>query len=172
MRIFTKIFLILLSAVFIFTAPFFSDPARASFWSAIRAWVAINPLEAKVSAPAEVEIGKVFKIEARALNKGGEKIENAVGEIILPDGLILIQKDPVKEIGAIPGKREKKVSWSAKGEATGKYFVSVLISGELAGQAINAEDTAGPVEIIKESARKTGPRDWLRNLFGFFRKSF
>ena len=57
--------------------------AQASLWDAIRAWVTINPLEVDVSAPAEAEIGKVFKVTAEATNKGEEKIENVKGEIFL-----------------------------------------------------------------------------------------
>lgn len=170
MRIFTKKGSILRLAVFILTALFFSNFAQASFWDTIRVWVAINPLEVRVSAPAEVEIDKVFKIEARVINKGEEKIENAKAEIFLPPELVLFQKDSVKEMGVIPGKREKKVSWSVKGGAIGNYIISVLVSGELGGQVVNAEAT--DLVEIKESLRKTGPQDWLQNLFGFFQKLF
>jgi len=111
----------------------FSSVAQASIFDMIRAWVTINPLLVDVSAPAEVEINKVFKIEAKIINKGEEKIEKAKGEIFLPSGLILLKKDPVQEIGIIPPKKEKKISWSVKGETIGSYIISVSVSGELRG---------------------------------------
>ena len=142
----------------------------ASFSGMITAWVTINPLGVVVSVPAEVETGKVFKIEARAINKGEEKIENAKGEIFLPDGLVLLGKDPVKEIGVIPGKRERGVSWQVRGKEGGSYIVSVKVSGELKGQIISAEDSA--LVEVKESVRKTGPRSWFQGFFDFFSELF
>lgn len=172
-----KKILLLLLAVFILTPFFFLgtdyfEKQLAFFSSIITAWVTINPLEAEVSAPAEVEINKVFEVEARAINKGEEKIENAKGEIFLPSGLVLIQKDPVKEIGVIPGKREKKISWSVKGEKVKmeNYIISVKVSGELKGQIISAEDST--LIEVKESVKKTGPRSRFQNFFDFFQERF
>ena len=159
-----------LLAIFILTAVFFSGSAEASFWDMIKAWVTINPLVVDVSAPKEVEIDKVFRVKARVINKGGEKIENVKGEIFLPQGLDLLQKDSVQKIGVIPGKKEKKISWPVKGEKEGSYIVSVEASGELKGQIIRAEGNT--LVEIKESLRKTGPRDWLQNFFDFFQKLF
>ena len=119
----TKLSIFLVAVLF-----FEAYVARASFLDIIRALVTINPLEVSIGTPAEAEIGKVFKVEARARNKGEEKIENAKAEIFLPPELVLIQKDPVKEIGVISGKREKKISWPVRGEIAGDYIVSVLVS--------------------------------------------
>src|SRR3989338_10174394 len=137
-------------AVFVLTAVFFPSSVQASFWDMIRAWVTVNPLAADVSAPVEVEVDKVFKVEAKIINKGGEKIENAKGEIFLPEGLVLLKKDPVQEIGIIPGKKTKKISWSVKGERLGYYFISVSASGELKGELISAESIAIKVSVVEK----------------------
>ena len=169
MRVFIKKFLPLSLAVFILIA-IFSSTAQASFWDIIKAWVTINPLEVDVFAPSEVEIDKVFKVEAKVINKGEEKIENAKGEIFLSSGLTSLKKDPVKQIGVIPGKKEKKISWSVRGEEIGNYIIAVSVSGELKGGLVSAEDST-KVEV-KESLRKTRPINWFQNLLNFFRKWF
>ena len=148
MRIFITKNLPLFLAVFILTTVFFSSPAQASFWNIIKAWVTINPLEVNLSVPLEVEINKVFKVEAKVINKGKERIEKVKGEIFLPEGLILIRKDPVQKIGVIPGKKEKKISWPVKGEKEGNYIISVRVSGELNGSELTKEVSAKVV--IKE----------------------
>ena len=167
-KILFLIFIISILSFFIFWGINYTKTNLASLIGIITARVTINPLEIQVSAPAEVEINKVFKVETRAINKGEEKIENAKGEIFLPPKLVLIQKDSVKEIGVIPGKREKKVSWSVRGEAVGNYFVSVKVSGELKGQVISAEDSTEVIKIKKE----TGPRGRFQNFFDFFQERF
>ena len=149
-----------LLAVLILTAIFFSGIigkkenywAQASLWDIIKAWVTINPLSVDVSAPEEVEINKVFKITAKAVNRGEERIENAKGEIFLPDELVLLKKDPVQKIGVIMGKKEKKISWTVKGKEIGNYFISVSASGELKGDLVSAEDST-MVKVIKPLPR-------------------
>lgn len=142
--------------------------AQASLWDMIWARVTINPLAVNVSAPAEVEVDKVFKVEAKLINKGEEKIEKAKGEIFLPPGLALLKKDPIQEIGVISPKKEKKIHWSVKGEEIGDYFILVSASGELKGEIIKAEDTT----LVK--VKKPSPRgktlEWFQNLFDFFQK--
>ena len=166
---FKKISTLFLATSFLI-AVFFPNFVQASLLDTIRALVTINPLFVNVSAPTEVEINKVFKIEAKIINKGGEKIENAEAEILLPPGLVLIHKDPVKEIEVIPGKREKKIFWSVQGKTIGNYVILVTASGELKGQIISAEGNT--LVEVKESVRKTGLRDWLQNLLGFFQERF
>ena len=168
MRVFIKKFLPLFLAVFILIAIFFAGFAQASFWDIIKAWVTINPLEVNLSAPVEVEVDKVFKVEAKAINKGEEKIENAKGEIFLPSGLTPLKKDPVKQVGVIPGKKEKKISWSVRGEEVGNYIIAVSVSGELKGGLVSAEDST-KVEV-KESLKKTQPMNWFQNFLNLFRK--
>lgn len=167
-KILFLIFIISVLSFFIFWGVNYTKINLASLSGIITAWVTINPLEVNVSAPSEVEIDKVFKVEARVINKGEEKIENARGEIFLPPELVLIQKDSAKEIGVIPGKKEKKISWSVKGEAIGSYIVSVKVSGKLKGDLISVEDSI--MVEVKESVRKTGPQSWFQNFFDFFQK--
>ena len=160
-----------LLAVFILTAIFFSGIidkretyfAQASFWNMIQAWVTINPLKINVSAPAEVEINKTFKVEAKLVNKGEEKIENARGEIFLSSELTLLKKNPVQKIGALPGKKEKKVSWAVKGEKEGNYVISVSASGELREQLVKAEDST--MVKVKLSLQKKSLWQWLQDFF-------
>lgn len=168
MRVFIKKFLPLSLTVFILIAIFFAGFAQASFWDIIKAWVTINPLEVNLSAPAEVEVDKVFKVEAKVINKGKEKIEKAKGEIFPHEGLLLLKKDSVKQIRVIPGKKEKKISWSVRGEKIGNYIITVSASGELKGGMVFAEDSI-KVEV-KESSKKPRPINWLQNLLDFFRK--
>jgi len=156
-----------LSTVFVLTAIFFSF-AQASFLDMIRAWVTINPLEVNVSAPGEVEIDKAFQVEAKVINKGEEKIENVKGEIILPEGLALLKKDPAKELGVIPGKREKKISWQVQGKKIGNYVILVLVSGELKGDIVSAQGST-LVKIGEPLPRGRG-RGWFQNLFDFLRE--
>lgn len=159
-----KISLFLL-AVFFLTAIFFSGFAQASFWDMIKAWVTINPLSVDVSTLKEVEIDKVFKVTAKIINKGGEKIENAKGEIFLPEGLVLLKKDPVQKIGIIPPRKEKKIFWSVKGEKIGDYVISVKVSGELKEKPVSAEDST-MVKIIEKGSSGGEHR------FGFFQRFF
>ena len=163
-----------LLAVLILTAIFFPGIigkkenywAQASLWDIIKAWVTINPLSVDVSIPSEVEVGKVFKVTAKAVNRGEERIENAKGEIFLPDELVLLKRDPVQKIGVIMGKKEKKISWSVKGEEIGSYFVSVSASGELRGYEVSAED--GTMIKVKKPFPKGKTWGWFQNLFDFF----
>ena len=148
-----------------------SSVVHASFFDFIRAFVTINPLEVEVSAPAEVEINKVFKVEALVINKGEVRVEKAEGEIFLPDELSIMGKNTVKKIGAISGGKEKKIIWSVRGNAVGSYVVVVSVSGEVQGDLISA-DGSGLV-VVKE---KDSPPDSLpsvfQNIFNFVRGWF
>ncbi|MCK4592115.1 hypothetical protein KAT63_01585 [Candidatus Parcubacteria bacterium] len=136
----------------------------------------MNPLEVDVSAPAEVEINKVFKVTAKVTNKGEEKIENAKGEIffsneiVLSDELILLKKNSVQKIGAIRGKKSKKVSWMVRGTKIGNYVITVTAVGELEGNLINVENSV--IVEVKKSLEKPRPRKWYQNLFDLFRRWF
>lgn len=171
MRIFAKKFLILFLAVFIVTAIFFfgkfGQPdyyfAKASLWDTIKAKVAINPLFVFVFAPAEVEIYKIFQVEAIVKNKGKEKIENAKGEIFLPPEIVIMKKDSVKDLGVIPGKKEKKISWAVKGGKKGNYVISVLVSGKLKGELVQADDST--IVTMKLSIQKKNFWQWIKEFF-------
>lgn len=141
--------------------------AQASFLDIIRALVTINPLEVDVSAPTEAEINKVFKVEAKATNKGKDKIENAKAEIFLPAGLVLLKKDSVQNMGVIRGKKDKKVSWSVKGDSVGDYIISVLVSGEVREDIVSAD--AATKVTLKEKASPPGP---FLNVFQIFFTTF
>ncbi len=136
----------------------------ASFFGVITAKVTINPLEVEVYAPGVVEINKVFQVRAKAINKGEERIENARGEIYLPEGLVLLRKDSVKKIGIIPPKKEKKMSWSVKGVKEGSYIITVSVSGELRENLVIAEGTA-KVDVKRKLSPQVRLFEWLRNFF-------
>jgi len=108
-------------------------------------------------------------VEAKAINKGEEKIENAKGEIHLSLGLVLLKKDPIQEIGVIPGKKEKKISWSVKGEEIGNYGISVKVSGELQGKELSKESGTIMVEIIEKTVPGGRARfNLFQRFFDFF----
>ena len=142
--------------------------AQASFFDFIRAFVTINPLAVEVSAPSEVEIGKVFKVDALVINKGEVRIEGVEGEIFLPEELSLVGKNTVKGAGAISGGRDKKITWSVRGDAIGSYVITVSVSGEVQGNIVSAEGSK--LVIVKEN---NPPPDRLssafQNVFNFVR---
>jgi len=145
--------------------------AQASLLDAIRAWVTINPLEVDVSSPAEAEINKTFKVTVEATNKGEEKIENVQGKIFLSEGLVLLNKKPIKKIGIIQGKKSKKISWTVRGTNKGEYGITASVTGELKGNLISAEGNTEMIEI-KDFIEKPRPRKWYQSLFDFFRGWF
>ena len=122
-----------------------------------------------VSAPTEAEINKVFKVEAKAINKGEVKIENAKAEIFLPVGLILLKKDSVQKMGVIRGKKDKKVSWSVKGDSVGEYIISVLVSGEIGGDIASA-DAAIRVTLKEKSSPPGRPCNIFQRFFETFQR--
>ena len=147
---------------------FFTSIAHASFLDIIRAFVTINPLEVKVSAPGKVEIGKVFKIEARIINKGEKRIENVQGEIFLPERLVLLGSGPVRGVGVVASGKEKKISWSVRGEKIDNYVILVQVSGTLEGSSLSDEGSV-VVEIIeKVSPGKNRFLVLLQRIFSFF----
>ena len=162
-----------LTAFLIFFAVFSSLTAQASLLDVIKALVTINPMEVAVSAPAEVEIGKTFKVEAKVQNKGSGEISNAKAKIFLPtDGLVLNKKDAEKELGVIQGFREKKVVWSVKGEIVGSYIIYVSASGELDGQVIGAEGNAVVVEMLKKTIPSGNNSELFSKILNIFREWF
>ena len=146
--------------LFLFTAALFSFGAafsfgvsttHASLFDFIRAFVTINPLAVEVTAPPEAEINRIFKVEANVINKGEVKIENVTGQIFLPAELVLSGKE-IKNIGIVRPGREKKVSWSVKGESIGEgYIIAVSISGTVLGDAVTAEGDSKLVKIVKKA---------------------
>lgn len=158
---------------FIFGGTNYFGKQLASLSGVITAWVTINPLEVEVSAPEEVEINKVFKVEARVKNKGGEKIEELEGKIFLPDELELVEKDEEQEIGTLPSYKEKTIFWPVKGTEIGNYFISVKVSGGLKEKPVSAEDSTMVKVVIKKSFPGRGGRfDFFQRFFDFLRERF
>jgi len=146
--------------------------AQASLFDIIRALVTINPLEVVVSAPPLVEINKMFKVEARVINKGEERIKRTSAEIFLPQGLVLTKKNTVQNAGAISGLREKRIQWSVKAEQTGNYFISVSSSAELKGDTITAQGNTVMV-VAQEgavSASSVQSVDFFQRLLNTFQR--
>ena len=73
----TFTFLVFFAALVFFSGTI--QTSHASFLDIIRAFVTINPLAIAVSAPTEVELNTVFKVDAKVINKVEVKIENLIG---------------------------------------------------------------------------------------------
>ena len=171
-KILLPIFIIFALFTFLFLGMNYIGKNLASLSGPITALVTINPLEVDVSAPAEVETNRVFKVEAQVINKGEAKIQNAKGEIFLPPELVLLQKDPVKKIGIISGKKEKKISWGVKGEEIGTYIISVSASGELRGDIVKVEGNT-IVKVTEKTPLGQGrPFNLFQRLFDFLQGLF
>ena len=144
--------------------------AQASLLDAIRAWVTINPLEIDVSAPTVVEINSVFKVTVEVTNKGEEKIKNVRGEILWPEGLVLLKKNPIQKMGVIQGEKSKKISWTVKGTKEGSYIVATSVTGELKGDSVSIEGST--MIEVEDFSKKPRPQKWYQNIFDFFRGWF
>ena len=88
----------------------------------------------------------------------------------MSDELILLKKNSVQKIGAIRGKKSKKVSWMVRGTKIGNYVITVTAVGELEGNLINVENSV--IVEVKKSLEKPRPRKWYQNLFDLFRRWF
>ena len=164
----TFTFLVFFTALVFFLGTI--QTSHASLLDIIRAFVTINPLAVEVSAPAEVELNKAFKVEAKVINKGELKIENVTGKIFLPAELSLSGKSEIKKIGTIRAGREKKISWQVKGEIVGEYIVVVSVKGVVGGDPVSAEKTRS-VEIIEKTPRgRSG--NVFQAMFTFLRQLF
>ena len=150
MRAPAKKIIFVFATVFLVSTIGSATAVQASFLDSIRALVTINPLRVSVSVPGEVELGKAFRVEAKVINKGAEKIENAEAEIFLPAGLVLVRKNPIQEVRVIPGRKEKKVFWSVKGEQLGNFGISASAQGELRGDIISAQGNTVIVTVIEK----------------------
>ena len=164
----TKFFTFLLVISLSAALPFF---AQASFLDIIRALVTINPLELDVTAPAEAQINRVFKVEAVATNKGKDTIENVTAQIFPPKGLVLLKSKLTQKMGVIQGMKEKKVSWSMRGEDIGVYVISVVVSGELRGEPLNADGTT-KITLVEKSSPPGRPFNIFQGFFDFLQGLF
>lgn len=163
-----KVSLLLLVVVFSYNALFFlgASVAHASILDFIRAFVTINPLAVEVTAPLESDLNRVFKVEATVINKGEVRIENVTGEIFLPAGLTVSGQE-IKKIGRVPAGRQKRVSWSVKGETIGDYVIAVSIDGTVNGDAVSADGTK-LVSIVKKTPPPGQTSSISSGIFGNF----
>ena len=167
----TKFFAFLL-VLFLSAAP--TSFVQASFLDIIRALVTINPLELDVTAPAEAQINRVFKVEAVVTNKGKDTILNAEAKIFPPEGLVLLKSKLTQKMGVIQGRKEKKVSWSMRGEGIENvvnYFISVEVSGELRGEPLSADGTA-KITLVEKSSPPGRPFNIFQEFFDFIQGLF
>ena len=163
----------LVFAVFFLTVAFSSGAivpgkvsvAEASFLDIIRALVTINPLEVDALPLTDTEINRVFRVEAVVVNKGEDMIKNAQTQIFIPEGLVVLGGDSVRQMGVIRGEGDKKVFWQVKGEEIGRYVILVKASGILGGTEISDEGST-LVNIIEKGTR--GRRNLLQILRDFF----
>jgi hypothetical protein len=126
---------------------------RASFLDMIQAVVAINPLEIEVSAPSEVEAGSIFRVQAKVINGGEEKVEEAKAEIFLPAGLSLRGRGAAQNIGVIQGGKNRKADWRVRADNAGNYIIVVSASGKLKGETISADGNKVVKVTDKEKER-------------------
>lgn len=122
--------------------------AEASFLDIIIGLVAINPLHVSISVPAEVELRRNFKAEVTVENKGDERIRNLKVEIFTSSGLVLVNKNTVKEFGVLNGNSTKNISWQVKGTEVGYFSISVSASGEVRSDAISAQGNTALVDVV------------------------
>ena len=110
-------------------------------------------------------------MEAKAINKGEDAIENARAQIFLPEGLILLKKDSIQKMGVIRGTKDKKVFWSVKGENLETYIISVVVSGELRGEVLSGDGTA-KITLKEKSSPPGRPFNIFQRFLDFFQGLF
>ena len=169
-----------LFVVFLVIALFFSsvshaglmNTAEASFFDSIIALVTINPLRVRISTPAEVVVGRNFKAEVTVENRGKARINNAIVEVFISKGLVLVRKNSSREIGIISGNKEKKVFWQVKGIETGNFGISVRASGVVKGDAVSAEGNTAVVTVKEKSPPPGKFTNIFQSFFSFFQRWF
>jgi len=166
--------LTLLFVIFFFSGILIVQSSRvqAGFFDFIKALVTINPLDVEVSAPAEEELGKAFKIEATIVNKGDVKIENITAEIFLSAGLRLERKDEFEQINRLQGGKSRIVFWFVKGTDIGFHSASVSAKAEVGGDIVDADGNTVIVEIHEELPPPGQSRGIFESFLNFFRRSF
>ena len=114
----------------------------------VSATVTTTPLALSVSAPKKVRVGRRFGVKATVVNRGESEITQAAAAIHLPDGLTLISSEAEQDIGVIPPRRKKAVRWVVKASEVGTYVITITVSGQYEGSAVEAE-AARTVEVKK-----------------------
>ena len=146
--------------------------AEASFLDTIVAFVTINPLRVSISTPREVEVGRNFKAEVIVKNRGKARISNVKVEIFISEGLVLVNKNVIKEIGQVSGNKEKKISWQVKGIETGNFSISVQASGIVKGDAVSAEGNTAVLTVKEKSPPPGKSTNIFQDFFNFFQRWF
>ena len=78
---------------------------------------------------------EMFDVELLVINNSmTDTIENAVAELILPQGLSLAdmlhgQQSPIREIGHVPEGESTSVNWFVRGDEEGVFDIAALLSG-------------------------------------------
>lgn len=146
--------------------------AEASFLDIVRGLVRINPLHVTISVPTEAELGKNFKAEVLVENRGEDKISNVRVEIFTSDGLVLINKNSFKEIGAIQGNKTKNIFWQVRGTEIGNFSISVSVSAEAGGNVVSVEGNTAVVRVIEKSSPPIHFSNLFQKFFAIFAKFF
>jgi len=146
------------------------DVAEASFWDTIVGLVAINPLHVSVSVPEEAELGRNFKAQVIVENRGDDRISKVRIEIFTSKGLVLVNKNAVKEGGTVQGNGTKNISWQVKGAEAGNFSISVNASAVVRGDVVSAQGNTALVTIIEDPVPPRPTPHTLRDLFRFFRR--
>lgn len=105
----------------------------------VTATVRPNPLDISLTAPATVNVGQWFEIEAEISNHGSEPISKTVVMLNTPNELTVRKK---RKRNGILGPRETQViTWQAKGTKAGdELVIQVEVEGILAGEKIVASE--------------------------------
>lgn len=145
---------------------------EASFWDKVIGIVKINPLRVSISAPAEVELEKGFKVEVVVKNRGENRISNVRVEIFISKDLILVNKNSSKKIGSIQGNKTKNISWQIKGTEIGNFSISAKAYAEIEGDAISAQGNTVIVTVVEKSLPPGKPFNFLQRFFNILAKWF
>lgn len=176
---FKKIAFIFFVAFLVVTISFFPQlrggtvgVAGASFWDTIIGFVTINPLRVSISVPAEADLGRNFKAEVTVENRGDERISNVMVEIFISKGLVLVNKNAIKEIGIIQGNKTKNISWQVRGTEAGNFSISVSAFAVVRGDVVSAQGNTALVTITEGTAPPRPTPNVFQSFIGFFLRWF
>ena len=174
-----KIASFLVAAFFVLAISFFpqfqrgtTGVAEASLWDTIIGIVAINPLHVSISVPAEAELGRNFKAQVIVENRGDERISEVGVQIFISKGLVLVNKNAIKEVRTVRGNGTKNISWQVKGTEAGKFSISVSASAVVRGDVVTAQGNTALIAIIEKSPAPRLKPNLLQKFLGFFSRWF
>ena len=146
--------------------------AEASFWDTIIGLVAINPLGVSVSVPAEAELERNFKARVTVENRGDDRVSSVRVEIFVSKGLVLVNKNAVKEIGTIQGSKKKNVSWQVRGTEVGNFSISFSASAVVRGDVASTQGNTALITIIENFSPPIPTPNVFQSFLSFFRRWF